>query len=441
MAQARKLSLLSAILININIMLGSGIFINTALLAKQAGSLGAAVYLIVGLLLLPLILAIAELLRCHQGESTFYHFGLSISPFFGFISSWSYFIGKLCSCSLGIHVCISFLQQIIPSLQVLPTLLLDMFIILLFTLLNLLKLQTGKSIQYSFIVLKVVPIIFAIIAGFYLLSGTYFTHSTLLWSGVPLSIPLVIYAFSGFEASCSLSNYLENPKKNGPKAILLSYGIVVATVILYQFLFFSSLGPALGSLTNGYLGAFPALISQLPINGENSKNILVTLLHIGIASSSLGASYGILYSNSWNLYTLAHYNHTFGKKLLTTFNSYSVPYACVIIEGIIVASYLLITKGHQIPLQQVASLGSTIAYTFSSVALFVLTYRKQKLLKLVPILSLISCLLLMGSFIWSIAVKGVSPLLLLFLAMLALGSWMFFKKHNQPSSMDVFEKL
>src|SRR5437868_2793596 len=119
---SKKLSLFSAILININIMLGSGVFINTALLPQQSGSLSAFVYLIVGLLLLPLILSIAKLMRYHQSDSTFYHFGSNISPFFGFVSSWSYFTAKLASCALGIHVCVSFLQRIIPALGMLNTL-------------------------------------------------------------------------------------------------------------------------------------------------------------------------------------------------------------------------------------------------------------------------------------------------------------------------------
>jgi amino acid permease len=114
MSQPQKLSLLSAILINLNIMLGSGIFINTVILTKQAGSLGAVVYLLVALLLLPLIMTIGQLLDYHPTSGTFYDFGRTISPYFGFISSWSYFTAKLCSSALAIHVCLSFLQQIIP---------------------------------------------------------------------------------------------------------------------------------------------------------------------------------------------------------------------------------------------------------------------------------------------------------------------------------------
>ena len=41
MSETHKLSLTTAILININIMIGVGVFINTTALAKQAGSFGS----------------------------------------------------------------------------------------------------------------------------------------------------------------------------------------------------------------------------------------------------------------------------------------------------------------------------------------------------------------------------------------------------------------
>jgi amino acid transporter len=441
MVHAKKLSLLSAILISINIMLGSGIFINTVILTKQAGSLGAFVYLLVGALIFPLVLAIAQLLHYHHDSGTFYDFGLSISPFFGFLSSWSYFVAKLCSSALGIHVCISFLQQIIPALQILPTLMVDCFVIVLFTLLNLLNLRIGKSIQYSFLGLKLIPILFVIFAGIYLFSGSYFTTGSALWEGVPISIPLVLYAFSGFEASCSLSTHIENAQKNGPRAILISYGIVVASVFLYQLLFYGSLGPSLGLLPKGYLDAFPAFLSRLVGSDVPIKHILESILHIGIASSSLGAAYGIMYSNSWNLYTLAQNNHTFAKKLFTSVNKHHMPYACVLVEGLLALTYILVSQGQQVPLQQVSALGGTIAYTFSSIALLMLTYRKERALKTLPVASLISCLILIGAFVWTVATKGPSTLLLIFLFLILLGSAMFFRKHEPPPSLEIFEEI
>ncbi len=414
-------------------MLGSGIFINTVVLTKQAGSLATLVYGIVGVLLLPLIIAIAQLLKYHQGCGTFYHFGSSISPYFGFLGSWSYFIAKLASCTLGIHVCISLLQEVIPILGAIPTLVFDSVIIILFVLLNMLNLAIGRTIQYGFLGLKLVPICFVLCTGLFLFSSKNFSSASLLWSGIPSSIPLVLYAFSGFEASCSLSESIENAEYNGPRAILISYALVVGIVMLYQLFFFGAVGMYLAQLPD-YRQAFPAFLGRLLPHSGVVKNIALSVLHIGIASSSLGASYGIMYSNSWNLYTLAQHGHIIASKLFTQFNAHRIPYLCVLAEGMLAIVYLLLTQGQQIPLQQVSALGSVIAYTCSAFALLIITYRSLKTCKAIPLLSLASCLLLISSFIWSIMTKGVTSLLFLFLSMIAIGSVMFLWKSRTKNA-------
>lgn len=439
MSSQHKISLYTAILINLNIMLGSGVFINTAILTKQAGSLGALVYALVGILLFPLILAIKELWQHSKGACTFYHFGLPISPFWGFLSSWSYFIAKICSLTLGIHVCVSLLQQIIPSLNILSAVQLDIMIIGLFTLLNSLNLKIGQSIQYGFIFLKLVPIFFVIFSSLYLFNPGNFTANAAIWDGILPSIPLVLFAFAGFEATCSLSQSIENSEKNGPKAILFSYGFVVILVTLFQLLFFGNIGSLLGQLPNGYLDAFPTLLTKL-FSDSNFKTTIMALLNIGIASSSLGAAFGIMFSNSWNLYTLSINNHTFAKNLVTSLNRFKVPYICVLIEGLLGVLYITLTQGQQVPLQQVAALGSVIAYTFSVCAYMVIQYQKHKNVNFLGIASISSCILLISSFIFAVATKGISSLLLLFLFILMAGSYMFYHKH-ETKDIDTFESL
>lgn len=196
----------------------------------------------------------------------------------------------------------------------------------------------------------------------------------------------------------------------------------------------------LGTLAGGYLDMFPELFKTLAHHGIAIKKSALSLFYLAIASSSLGSAYGIMFSNCWNLYTLASHNHTFGKNLLTRLNNHGVPFASVITEGLLAITYLLITQGYQIPLQQVSSLGATIAYTLSSIALLVLLTRK-KLSLIVPILSLISCSLLIGSFIWTISVQGPTIMLLVFLGLLLFGSFMFYRKHHLEKPENLFEKI
>jgi amino acid transporter len=423
-----KLSLLAAIVININIMLGSGIFINTVLLSKNAGLLGAAVYPIVGLLIFPLIYSISNLLKFQLG-GTFYHFGATISPYIGFLSSWAYFTAKMASCGLSIHVCLSLLQKVFSGISQINTLYLDLLVIFLFVLLNRFNLKIGKSIQISFIALKLIPILFVILSSIFLFSGTNFDSSALVWTGIPASIPFVLFAFSGFEASCSLSNSIEDSEKNAPKAILISFFTVVTVVTLFQFLFYANLGPELSGLSS-YLEAFPALVGKLFGSGHNLKNTIIGILHIGIASSALGAAYGIMYSNTWNLYALAEHKHIFGHNILTKLNKHNIPFYCTVIEGLIAASYLLFTKGNQVPLQQISAFGGAIAYTISVIAYTVLDYRQNNRLSFLPVASLLSCAILIAACIRSFLLTGFAALIGLLL-IIAFGSFMFFNLKNK----------
>lgn len=426
---SNKLSLGAAILININIMLGSGIFINTVLLAKQTESFSPLVYALVALLILPLILAIVQLLKLHQDGGTFYHFGASMHPYAGFLSSWSYFIAKLAGCALGVHICISLLQEIIPILKAIPTIPFDIGVIALFALLNMLHMQMGGSIQMGFMGLKLVPIVFVFFTGLYLFNPANFLTPAIAWQGIPFSIPLVLYAFTGFEASCSLSKSIINSEKNGPKATLISYALVVAILMLYQTIFYGNLGSLLGILPD-FKWAFPTLLAQLIPQNIYAQNMITSLLHIGIASSSLGAAYGIMFSNSWNLYTLAQHGHLNCNSLFLRLNKYAIPYMCIITEMLLAASYLILTQGSQVPLQQVSALGSCISYMVSSISLLYLTYKATQKIQALPVLSIMSCLILLSAFIVGIYSKGISWLLIVFILILAYGSYMFFNSKN-----------
>ncbi|MFA6066232.1 MAG: amino acid permease [Candidatus Babeliaceae bacterium] len=392
MPATHRLSLFSAILINVNIMLGSGIFINTVLLSKAAGSLGALTYVIVGILMIPLISVIAELLKDHHG-GTFYEFGKNIHPLLGFISSWGYFTAKLASAALGIHIFVTLIQKISPTLSIINPLIIDSVIILFFSFLNMLNVRTGRSIQYVFIILKALPILFVILTALFYGTLHNFSYQTFLWQGIPGTLPFVLFAFAGFEASCSLSRSIDNPEKNAPRAIFISFFIVLIAMIMYQISFFSILGSYLQELSS-FREAFPAISQKIfsHIIWQKYANA-VTLS--GIATSSLGASYGILFSNSWNLFTLAQHGHTIAQNKLITLNKHHMPYICILIEALFALGYVWFFKGEQVPLQQISALGSTLAYTISVCAFTISAFYVYKNKRILACAGILTCLLLL----------------------------------------------
>lgn len=429
-----KLSLSTAVLININIMLGAGIFINTPTLADRTGMFGGSMYLLIGFLMLPLILSMAQLVRLHPSGGFYVYAQKEIHPMAGFLSGWSYFTAKLSSCILMIHASILLLQHIFPMLANVNAFILDLIIICLFTLLNLLNVKTGGVIQKMFIGFKAIPIFFVIGTCLFLLQGENFSATHWQWEGIPTSLPLVIYAVVGFEAACSISSKIKDPQRNAPLAILISFSIVIAIAATYQTLFYGALGQKLAQC-QGHCDTMPALIMHL-FGDTSLGNNLLAFLHLALASSTLGAAYGILFSNCWNLHVLAQNNHLLWSKGFALLSKNKIPVACVVAEGVICMIYLLGSQGVLIPLQQLSALGCVIAYSVSVIALLQATKSNKEITlnRWVPLLGLVSCVILISACIRSFFLNGMSSLVI-YTLLLLFGTCMYLVTSRKKEAL------
>lgn len=435
--QEHHLSLPAAVLININIMLGTGIFVNTTNLAQRAGALGALGYVIIGILMLPLVISISHLLTLHPAGG-FYAFGQKeLSPFAGFMSAWIYFTGKLASATLAIHTAVLLIQNVFPVLSAINPLYADTGILACFVALNMLHVRTGSSIQSLFVFFKIIPIAFIVLVGAFFVQGAHFTTPHLLWEGVPSILPLVLYAIIGFEAACSLSSKIKDAHRNAPRAIALSYGIVILVATLFQLIFYGILGDLFYTFQD-YREAFPSFIRLLLPHNARLQEIFNGILHLGVAMSALGGGYGIIFSNSWNLHVLASHSHVFKASWFTRFNSYNIPWLCVLVEGVIGMLYITITQGNQIPLQQMGALGSIGAYTVSALALMA-AYRNNRTTNTpwwLPVCGLINCIMLATSCVYGLYRNGFFSLLI-FSILLTSGAFMYWVTSRNSTTPNV----
>src|SRR5581483_5468624 len=222
---------------NLNIIIGSGVFINTAELAKRAGLFGGLCYAVVGILLCPLIFSFARLLQLYPGGGFYTFCAQPLSPFVGFISTWCYFATKLSSATLIIHIFVTLMQKMFPVLSMYNIFFLDIIVLCALVMLNLFNIETGSSIQGWLMLFKLFPLCFVICAGIFLIQGNNISAVHQLWAGIPAAIPLVLHALLGFETACSISRNIKNPEINAPRAVLISYIIVITLYVLYQVLF------------------------------------------------------------------------------------------------------------------------------------------------------------------------------------------------------------
>lgn len=420
MSTSHKISLQSAVLMNLNIMAGAGVFVNILDLTSSLGIFGGLLYLAVGLFMFPLVFTFARLVQAYPSGG-FYAFAKPISPFLGFLSAWTYFFGKLASATFLIHVSATFLQKLVPAFfGCLNLLMLDFLMLFLFLCLNFLNLRIGILIQRSFFVSKSVPLIMFIALGVY-----YFDINVLQdlqfvdFSNFIVMLPLVLYCFSGFEAACSISRNIENAEKNAPKAIFYSFFCIIAVYVAFQTLVGMMLASQVGVLA-GYADAFFYLSSLIPVASLIQAKI-ATMISFMIGFSAMGAAYGLLFSNAWNLYSLAEHGHTFAQHKLSLLNKHAVPIYAVMAEGLICALFLLVTGGAKIPLQQTASLGCTLTYTISSIAFLILFSTSN----IIGLLSLLTCSGFIAACIFSAKTYNFTSIYL-FMAMLLFGFLMYF---------------
>jgi hypothetical protein len=155
------------------------------------------------------------------------------------------------------------------------------------------------------------------------------------------------------------------------------------------------------------------------------QNIAIVMLQSAIALSALTAAYGILFSNQWNLYTLAEHKHLFRSDLFMKRNKNFIPFLCMITQGILCVIYLCITQGQQVILQQLAALGCTVTYTISSIALCMSYKKNSSAVQIIACCGLISSLLLCSFCTYTLWWTGRNTLLM-FMGIMLIGAGMFF---------------
>lgn len=393
------LSIRQATLITLNVMFGSGVLINTVNLIKTAGFYGFLSYLLVACCLLPLIVAMMRLVAYYPIGGFYQYICANMSPFFGFFGAWAYVVGKLASAALLIHVFSLSLKSMLPLVHHVDPFIIDLVVLTFFTWLNYYGLKAGTAISYFFLILKLIPVFFIIFAGLYLSGSWQIAHEPFVASHLLGTIPMVLYALVGFETACSLSLTIENPHKNAPLVIFYACAISILITVAYQLIVYLTIGTELPAQAT-FFSVIPTIFTHFPAISTQISHVLSHLLHIIIGCAALGGSYGMIFSNAWNIYTLAANNHLIGSHYFVKKNLYGAPFYAILLEIGICLTYLICTTGNQIALQQISVFGISIAFTLSMISLLKRSIKLHNFFEIIiAVAALGSCALLGGVFV------------------------------------------
>ena len=88
-----KISLFTATMLNINVIVGAGILITPPIMTGLAGNMSFLGWALCALVFFPLVYCVAEAATLWSGDAGFYTFGKKgLGDTAGFVSGWAHFI-------------------------------------------------------------------------------------------------------------------------------------------------------------------------------------------------------------------------------------------------------------------------------------------------------------------------------------------------------------
>jgi len=372
------LNLLDAVLINIGAIIGAGIFIVTGITAGFAGSSMIFSMLIAALTALFTALSFASLASWLPAEGGVYEYGYRlISPTAGFLGGWMWLVSNILTgsaVSLGFAHYLNVLFDV--PLKVLATLL-----CVAFTVINYYGIRHSAQINNLIVSLKILILVFFIALGF-----LHFDAGNVLpftpTSGVLYGAYYIFFAYGGFARVAMVAEEVKEPKKNIPKAILISIGV---STIIYLLV---------GLVALGLVGADRLSASGAPL----SEAISVTDNSLAVAIVSTG---GMLATASVLLTTILGVSRlTFSmsrkgdlppilSKLHARYNS---PYVSIIAVGFAMSAFILffdLTK-----ILTMSTFAMLFYYMIGNVS--TLRLRDTHLPRYIPVIGLLTCLILLS---------------------------------------------
>jgi basic amino acid/polyamine antiporter, APA family len=229
----RDLRLTGAMAIGLGTMMGAGIFVLSADAASQAGPAATISFIIAGLIMLPVALAVSELVTAMPREGGSYHLiSRTLGPAAGAVVGPANWLGLAFAGGFYLVGFAHFLNQIVPA----PDWLVTTAVGLLFAAVNYRGAHmTGRVQTYIVAVLLLILLGFAGVGAFSIEAELHQPFAPEGWGAVLGVIGLIIVGFTGFEKISTVAEEVKDPGRNLPLAILGS--VVVATVVYAAVLF------------------------------------------------------------------------------------------------------------------------------------------------------------------------------------------------------------
>jgi len=296
------LGLLDATMIGIGAMIGAGIFVLTGLAAETAGPAALLVFGLNGGVTLFTALSYAELASAIPRNGGGYAYVReTFSGGVSFVMGWTRWFtymaaGALYALGFSSNF-VEFVHIYVPSAPDLP-IVYALAVVAIFVALNALSTEASGGAETVVTLLKVAILAVFVAFGVFAVEAGEFSPFFPAESGAMSVLPamgLTFIAFQGYDLIATVTEEVENPQRNIPRAIFLS---LAATVVIYLLVVAVAIG-TLGADQLGVAGetavaeAAAGFMPPVPVMGTGAA-----LITFGAVFSTISALNAVIIGSS-----------------------------------------------------------------------------------------------------------------------------------------------
>ncbi len=413
----REIGAIGLALNAINLTIGAGIFVLSAIVAGNLGRAAFVAYLLCGLLVILIMLCYAEIgSKVTTSGGSYAYVEKAVSPFAGFLINtlfWFGFSGLSDAAvvnALADMLAIWFLVFNVLYIRIL------FFIALfgLFSFINVRGVKQGSHFASVATLIKLIPLILLIMFGLFSIFSVNLTVKT--WpsiTGIGETSLVLFFAFMGIETALNVSGEIKNPAKTISRGIFMG---VFAVLIIYMLIQLVSQG-VLDDQLSIYKEAPLAALSTRMIGPVGGTIMLVTAVvsMFGMLSGDVLVTSRLLFAASKDKLLPVFLNRIHPK--------FATPYWSIIVYCIIII--VLASGGGFKQLATLASSSVLIIYLAVVLAMIRLRYKKAESTAtgfrvpgelIVPILAVCS----ICWFLWQVTWSEVKALGIFFVLLTAI---------------------
>ncbi len=354
----RELGLKEALAIGLGTMIGAGIFVLSAIAARQAGPAAMFSYVVAGLIALPIAMTVSELATgMPKAGGSYFLISRALGPIAGAVVGPGNWLGLTFATAFYLIGFAEYLAYFLP----IPTWVTVLVAGFFFLFLNYRGAKLSGQLQNIIVVLLVVILGLFVGRGLFnidpKLHEPFFPYG---WGAVIANVGLVIVSFTGFEKISTIAEEIKRPGRNLPLAIVGS--VIIATILYAAILYVAT-----GILSYQVIASF-----QAPLV-EAANRFMST---IGVIGMSIAALLATASSTNAAIMASSRINFAMGRDRIMPewFNEihprFLTPYRSILVTGVL--AILLALSGQAAALAEISSALFMISYALLSVALLVM---------------------------------------------------------------------